>query len=176
MKKQLLSALLLCAVSTLFTAHVASTASLPADVKAIYYEDTDLVKRAEQGDLEAQNRLAYNLTTSGSDSAWKEGFVWLKRAEDGGHVPSQFAVGKTYFTSKRIPHDPQQGQAYLTKAADANLPIAQMALASLLADGKVLKKDAKESAFWANRLVNNAKASESHKKTAQDILDSLKNG
>ncbi|MBG6249249.1 MULTISPECIES: tetratricopeptide repeat protein [Symbiopectobacterium] len=100
--------------------------------------------------------------------------MWLKRAADGGHVPSQFAVGKTYFTSKRIPHDPQQGQAYLTKAANANLPIAQTALASLLADGKVLKKDVKASAFWANRLLNNAKASENHKKTAQDILIHLK--
>lgn len=176
MKKRHLSALLLCAVSTVFTAHSASTVSLPPEVKAIYDEDTDLVKRAEQGDLEAQNRLAYNLTTSGSDSAWKEGFVWLKRAADGGHVPSQFAVGKIYFTSKRVPHDAQQGQAYLTKAAEANMPVAQMALASLLADGKVLKKDAKASTLWANRLLINAKADERQKKTAQDILDSLKNG
>ncbi|MFT8211671.1 MAG: tetratricopeptide repeat protein [Symbiopectobacterium sp.] len=176
MKKRLLSVLLLCTVSALFTAHAASTTALPPDVKAIYDEDTDLVKRVEQGDLEAQNRLAYNLTTRGSADAWKEGFVWLKRAADGGHVPSQFAVGKTYFTSKRIPHDPQQGQAYLTKAAEDNMPIAQMALASLLADGKVLKKDDKQAALWANRLLNNAKASENHKKTAQDILDSLKNG
>lgn len=175
MKKRLLSALLFCTFSPLFTAHAASTASLPPDVNAIYDEDTDLVKRAELGDLEAQNRLAYILTTSGSDSAWKEGFMWLKRAADGGHVLSQFAVGKIYFTSKKIPYDPQQGQAYLTKAADANLPIAQMALASLLADGKALKKDVKASTFWANRLLNNAKASESHKKTAQNILDSLKN-
>ncbi|MGK2888601.1 MAG: hypothetical protein ACSLEN_04300 [Candidatus Malihini olakiniferum] len=88
-----------------------------------------------------QNSLAYILTISGSDSAWKEGFMWLKRAAaDDGHVPSQFTVSKTYFTSKRILHDPQQGQAYLTKAADANLPIAQMALANLIADGKALKK------------------------------------
>ncbi|MGL9734199.1 MAG: hypothetical protein ACR5LD_07830 [Symbiopectobacterium sp.] len=39
-----------------------------------------------------------------------------------------------------------------------------MVLSSLLADGKALKKDAKASAFWANRLLNNAKASDSHKK------------
>ncbi|WP_440866029.1 hypothetical protein [Symbiopectobacterium purcellii] len=58
MKKRLLSALLLCAVSTLFTVHAADTASLPPDVKAIYDEDTDLVKRAEQGDRPIPTRNA----------------------------------------------------------------------------------------------------------------------
>lgn len=175
MKKRLLSVLLLCLASSVFATHATAT-TLPPDVQAVYDEDGDLVKRAEQGDLEAQARLARNLMQTKSDNAWQQGFVWLKRAADSGHVYSQFGIAKMYFSGKKVPQDKQQGTAYLTRAAEADFVPAQLTLASMLANGTLLEKDAKQAGLWANRIVNNPKAPEHMKKSAQDILDSLKNG
>lgn len=175
MNKQLLPALLFFAAGAVFTGQAAA-APLAADVQAIYNEDGDLVKRAEQGDLEAQARLSRNLMQAESDNTWQAGFTWLKRAADGGHAPSQFGIAKIYFTSKKVAHDKQQGVAYLTRAAEANFAPAQLVLAGMLSDGKQIDKDAKHAELWANRLISNPKAPEHMKKSAQDILDTLKNG
>lgn len=99
-----------------------STESLPGD---------DIQKQAEQGNADAQYKLAALLLSKGRVD---EGIAWLSRSAALGHFQSEFELGKIYTRSylKSVPQNDQEVFQWFKNAADQGYAPAQNNLGWML--------------------------------------------
>ena len=92
----------------------------------------DLLKKAEQGDAQAQ----YNLGECYADGAGvakdvAEAVKWYRKAAEQGHAPAQNALGWCYANGEGVTKDVHEAVKWYRKAADQKHEKAQQALRSL---------------------------------------------
>lgn len=93
-------------------------------------DQSDLLKRAKDGDYCAQYELAFDLRNENSTEA----FVWFERAAKGGHLESKFLLATMYFMGKGCEQDREKGGIWMVAAAKAGHAKAQNAMGLMLVE------------------------------------------
>ncbi len=139
---------------------------------------TDTLKKAEQGDVEAQYNLGWIMIEDKDKS-----IEWFRKSAEQGHVKSkcilisikepnaitsedkntiellakiakqgeadsQFILGMMYNYGCGVPKDTKEGIMWLTKAAEQGYDKAQAELGDVYIDGEGVPQDYKEAAKW----------------------------
>lgn len=108
-------------------------------------------KAAEQGDAEAQDRLALSYASGqGVPKDDARAVAWSSKAAKQGHPGAQFELGLWYARGQGVAQDDAQAVAWLRKAAEQGLPVAQYQLGSWYAAGRHVRQDYVEALKWLN--------------------------
>ena len=98
-------------------------------------------RRAEEGDLDAQNRIGLMLLFGVGVSIDKcEAFKWFKRAAESGHLPSMYEYGNCYLGGDGVAKDEHQGMKWMKRSADGGYAIAQIAIEDEINVGNLRSK------------------------------------
>ena len=110
---------------------------------------SDLIARAEKGELDAQVQLV-ELYTRGEAVPKDEAAaaLWLAKAAALGDAGCQFKLGQRYLNGEGVKKDTKVGIDWLTKAAEQGNGDAQMTLGWLYFAGKGVMKNSEEAARW----------------------------
>lgn len=84
----------------------------------------ELVKKANDGDSNAQFELGKQKISLNTDEGRKEGFSWICRAATNGLVKAQCYVGASYFKGEIVERDLYDAKEWLEKAAGSGDAIA----------------------------------------------------
>lgn len=82
-------------------------------------QDSELIRKAESGDAEAQYKLGY-LYFGGRDGFpenKEEAFKWYLKAAEQGHVEAQYRIGESYFYEWGVPRNKAKAEPWFLKAA-----------------------------------------------------------
>ncbi|MDA3788903.1 MAG: tetratricopeptide repeat-containing serine protease family protein [Desulfobacula sp.] len=118
-------------------------------VSAFCGEFEDTLKKAEQGNADAQNNLGkmyHNGHRIGLDN--KQAFYWLKKSADQGHVDGQTHLGFMYYQGEGVPQDYKQAIYWYKKSAEQGDDSAQFRLGQMYLDGKGVTQDHKQAVYW----------------------------
>ena len=90
----------------------------------------ELLEAAEEGDAEAQYRVAmdYCNGTGGAQRDEKLAFHWFTQAAEGEYIAAQYGLGLCYLRAIGTEKDPERGARLLTQAAEQGYPPAQCEL------------------------------------------------
>ena len=81
---------------------------------------------AEQGDVEAQNRLGViYYDGEGVKQDKDEGVRWLTKAAEQGHPSAQYDMGFIHYNGNVVEHDKAESLRWFTKAAEQGDLLAQ---------------------------------------------------
>lgn len=119
----------------------------PEDIKKILEE---LVKKGNQGNIEAQIRLARRYKDGlGVAKNDNEAFRWYKKAARKGSVEAQFSVGYMYDKGQGVEQSFRKARKWYHRAVDRDDPnkIAQYKLARMYENGRGLNRDYIGKAF-----------------------------
>ena len=107
---------------------------------------SDLVARAEKGEVDAQVQLV-ELYTRGEAVPKDEAAasLWLAKAAESGDAGCQFKLGQKFLKNGK---DTKTAIEWLTKAATQGNTEAQMALGGIYLGGKGVLKNSTEAAKW----------------------------
>jgi TPR repeat protein len=106
-------------------------------------------KLAEQGNVEAQNRLGF-MYSEGNDvpQDYKKALYWYTKAAEQGNVEAQGYVGFIYHQGQWVPQDYIQALHWFTKAAEQGSIDAQSILAFMYYQGQGVPQDYKQALYW----------------------------
>ncbi len=135
----------------------APDADSPPDVTAT-------MKRAEQGEAEAQNTVGQAFATGvGLPRDEKKAYNWFHRAAKQGHTQAQYNLGLMLERGRGVKAAPAVAAQWYVKAADQGLAQAQFQLGNLYRKGHGVAEDfrhaaalyqrAAEQDFGARRMV-----------------------
>lgn len=113
----------------------------------------DLSRRAEQGDGEALYRLAY-VHDIGYDSIPKdtvESTRLYRLSAISGYAPAQNYLGFRLIRGEGVEANPEEGLAWIEKAAAGGDAKAANNLGALLAEGKLVMPDREKALYWFGR-------------------------
>ena len=81
----------------------------------------ELMSAAEDGDLEAEYRLALDYCNGeeGAPKDEKKAFFWFRRAAEGGNIAAQYDLALCYIQGIGTPADPVRAAELLAAAAEA---------------------------------------------------------
>ncbi len=131
-------ALAACVVGPLLADSVSGRQAL-ADLRAL----------AEQGDAQAQYRLAFVYDRGmGTPPRPKQALQWYRAAAEQGHARAQYELGRIYRKGEYAPRDAAQAQMWFRLAAEQGIAGAQYALAVMLRDGEGAPADAVQAYAW----------------------------
>ena len=90
----------------------------------------ELLEAAEEGDLDAQHRvaMAYCNGTDGAQRDENLAFQWFTKAAEGDYIASQYGLGLCYIRGIGTEKDPERGARLLAQAAEQGYPPAQSEL------------------------------------------------
>lgn len=128
----------------------------------------DLIKRAEQGDVQAQGTLGnmYRLGEGVPKDAAKA-FEWTQKAAEQGDARAQGALGSMYEDGEGIPEDAAKAFEWTKKAAEQGDAKAQSILGMMYFFGDGVPEDAAKFIEWTR------KAAEQGDAGAQSMLAGL---
>jgi len=108
-------------------------------VTVLFGQDPELVKQAEAGDADAQNKLGnMYYTGEGVPKDDAEAVKWARLAADQGLADAQFGLGLMYENGKGVPEDDKEAVKWFRLAADQGNALAQYNLGILhIGDGGV---------------------------------------
>jgi len=90
---------------------------------------TELLKAANEGDLEAQCNLGiYYSRQAPIQKSDKDAFIWLRLAADGGHNRAKYYLGDFYLYGKVVEQDFNMAHKLFTEAHMAGVDRAGLAL------------------------------------------------
>lgn len=128
--------------------------------------ETDLLKLAEDGDIEAQYKLGNfyskfsdsdeNFFNNDSTANYEESIKWYRLAANHGHADAQYRLGYLYEHALGVDYDYAEACKWYQKSADQGNPQAECRIAMMYASEKNYK-----AAFpWLHKSAkqNNAKA------------------
>ena len=97
-----------------------------------------LMSRAEGGDIEAIENVAYNYYYGDDsfDRDYEKSFHWCRKAHDAGRVWGTCMVGKMLVNGEGAPQDKTKGLVFLGMAASNGSQFAAYHLGTAFADGK----------------------------------------
>jgi len=129
-----LNKLLLIITLVALSAYLLSTWSGFDDRLATYAisHEKELRASAEQGDAEAQYRLASLYDNGiGVKKDDTEALKWYRQAADQGYASAQYNLGMMYYFGKGVPKDKTTGYQWVILAADRGEKIAKDAMTEL---------------------------------------------
>jgi uncharacterized protein len=110
---------------------------------------SELKKRAEAGDISAQNDLGYAYKTgSGVEKNPEEAIKWIRRAADAGSPMAQRNLGLIYVQGYGVPQDYQKAREWFLKSANQDFPNAYGQIGGLYQNGRGVPVDLAEAAQW----------------------------
>ncbi len=109
--------------------------------------------RAEGGDAEAQNHLAFLYAHGGEDlpKDSAEAAKWYRKAAEQGLAAAQFNLAVIYAGGDGVPPDHAEAARWYRKAAGQGMIDAQFNLGVIYAEGDGVPKDPAEAARWFRR-------------------------
>lgn len=119
-------------------------------------QDLDvLIRSAEEGDAESQNRLAYRYYDgNGVEKDYAEAFKWWLKAAGQNHLIAQYNVALSYEKGEGIEQDYTKAIDLYKKAADKGLAAAQHALGLLFIYGRGVEKNAELAESWLKKAAD----------------------
>lgn len=98
--------------------------------------------KAEAGDLDAQNSLAWCYRKGdGTEINLPLAAMWFKRAADKGHTKSQYNLGTMYLLGEGMAKNEEAGAKLIETAANKGLPVAQYFLGLCYKEGWGVKQN-----------------------------------
>ena len=129
----------------------------------------ELVKKAVEGDKEAQYNLASRYYLGdGVVKDVEQSVKWLTKSANQGYANAQFNLGGYYLLGIGVAKDAEEGVKWLTKSANQGYAMAQSCLGLQYAKGEGVKKDEKEATKWWT------KAAEQGDVKAKEALEAIK--
>lgn len=129
-------------------------------VAAEYLEMT--LRAAERGNDSAQHYLGnFYLAGQFVDKDSDKAIYWLKKSASQGNRRAAWSLATVYWYGLGdIKKDRREGLEWCRKAAELNLPEAQLLLASCYLNGELVEKDSKEALKWIQKAAaqNNPQA------------------
>ena len=86
---------------------------------------------------------------------WTSAKTWYTKAIDAGYYPANLALGQLYLDEKTPLFDAHAGYLLILQAAQNEWPAAQLALASLLKEGKGIEANPAVAEEWQKKAANN---------------------
>ncbi|MSQ69665.1 MAG: hypothetical protein EXR27_00040 [Betaproteobacteria bacterium] len=109
----------------------------------------DLLKRAEQGDAEAQTNLGVAYSNGeGVPKDAAKAVEWYQKAAAQGYARAQLNLGWMYYSGNGVPKDAAKAFEWVQKAAAQGDASAQFNLGTLYDLGEGVPKDAAKAAEW----------------------------
>jgi len=130
------------------------------------FEDT--LKKAEQGDIDAQFNLALMYANGqGVSQNDKQTVYWYSKAAEQGYARAQHNLGVRYTNGQGVPQDYKQAVYWYSKAAEQGVAVAQNNLGVMYLNGQGAPQDYKQAVYWF------AKAAEQGYARAQNSLGGM---
>ena len=131
---------------------------------------SELVKKAEEGDAEAQFLLGngYYYGMHGLTINYKEAVKWLAKSAEQGYTRARLNLGACYFDGKGVAKNEKEALKCWTKAAEEGDVDAQLELGLIYENGTGVSKNKKEAVKWYT------KAAEQGDERAKKALEELK--
>ncbi len=147
----------------------ACTEQPPADAVRQKFRDAAAARqKAEQGDAEAQYRLAkLYFSGLGVPEDYNEAAKWMKSAAEQGHALAQFNLGEFYVNGWGVPGNHTEGLKWMKRAAEQGEVLAQLRLGYAYQHGYRAPQDYGEAVKWY------MKAAEQGDRTAQMELQEI---
>lgn len=139
---------------------IASLGILQAQVPSteIYQlNPADLRARAQQGDPEAQWRLACLLRSVGFPGVkqdYAESMRWMKKAHDQGYLPATLGLGDAHQHGWSVARDSSTALRFYREAAAKGFAPAQSMLGRLYLNGTGVSPNKSEGLKWMNLAIN----------------------
>jgi TPR repeat protein len=115
--------------------------------------------RAEQGDAEAQLKLArMYYYGKGVPQNYGEAARWCRKAADQGYAKAQYGLGYSYSQGKGVPQDNVEAFRWYQKAADQGYANAQYALGFIYYKGMGLPLDYAKAVGWYRKAADQGDA------------------
>lgn len=111
------------------------------------------LKAALQNAGDAQFRLGNFYNNYKEPRDYGKGFIWLKRAADGGHRVAMYDLSRMFREGRGVAKNMEYCLQWMKKAADLDLLSAQMNLSEMYASGKEVPKDPVESLKWTLKIA-----------------------
>ncbi|MCX7835590.1 MAG: serine/threonine-protein kinase, partial [bacterium] len=117
--------------------------------KQMDYKLQPLIKRAENGDADAQIQLG-KLYEEGKDvqQNYKEAVKWYRKAAEQGNADAQNELGWMYSEGRGVPQDDAEAVKWYRKAAEQGHATAQYNLGWMYEQGRGVSQDNKEAVKW----------------------------
>lgn len=130
----------------------ACTEQPPADdARQKFRERSTVRQKAEQGDAEAQHKLAKLYlfdALSGDAEDYRFSALWMKRAAEQGHVLAQFNLGEYYANGWGVPENHTEALKWMKRAAEQGEVLAQLRLGYAYKNGYKAPQDYGEAVKW----------------------------
>ena len=122
--------------------------SIPA---AMGDPSTELIAKAEAGDIAAQMELATQYATGeGAAKNMPESLKWLSKAAEQGNSEAQMKLGGIYIGGRGVKKSSSEAAKWFMMSAMAGNPAAQVQIARMHMTGGGVLKDDVEAYKWAN--------------------------
>lgn len=133
-------------------------------------QDSELIRKAESGDVEAQFELGWNYYygASGFDKNYEKAAKWCLKAAEQGHAAAQYEIGFYYNWGKGVTENKIKAEAWFLKSASQGFISAYSSLGSLYKDNN------KEKAiYWLKKYMDAwyAEYGEESKSTAEKLQE-----
>ena len=124
-----------------------------------------IIKRANNGDAEAQYELGimYFTGTNDTQQSYVKAAEWLQKAANKNHVHAQFYLGILYNRGDGLPKNFSKAAEWIGKASESGLAEAQYSLGLLYRDGQGVPQDNINAYKWINLALASDKLKEEHK-------------
>lgn len=123
-------------------------------------------KAAEQDAGDARFRLGNFYIHYKQPPDYGKGFIWIKRAAEGGHRVAMFDLARLLLDGRGVAKNPTLGVEWMTKAAEADILQAQMHLAEMYTE----KKDVRNALKWILKIAAKPTAAPFYLNKAGDIF------
>ena len=133
-----------CSVLTMFILPVFPQGDPPENK-----ELQELIEKAEQGEVDAQNNLGTMYANGeGVPQDYKEAMKWYRLAAEQGDAFAQYALGDMYANGQGVSQDEGEAVKWYRMAAEQGDAFAQCALGVMYADGRGVSQDEGEAMKW----------------------------
>ena len=106
------------------------------------------IKRAEQGEAEAQFVLGFTYNKFGVPIAQRKAVEWYKKAAAQNHAIAQNNLSVMYKYGTGVEKDAAEAIRWLTKSAESGYGRAQRNLANAYANGEGVQQDDAKAVYW----------------------------
>lgn len=115
-------------------------------------QDSELIRKAESGDAEAQNELGhlYSVGGDGFPENEEEAFKWYLKAAEQGHANAQHQIGWRYLYGRGVSKDLTKAELWFLKCAAQGKDISYTYLGTIY--GLMNKKD--EAIYWHKKYMD----------------------
>ena len=116
----------------------------------------DNIKKAEQGDAEAQYEVGRAYASGkGVVKNEQEAFKWYRKAAEQGHASAEASLGTCYSLGSGVTKDPAQAFYWTLKAAEHGKVFAKYYTAGNYYEGDGCTQDYEKALYWYKQLADN---------------------